>query len=83
MNDLLRDIIEIGDIVVFIDNIMIETVTEEGHDEIVEEVLRRMEENDLFVKLEKCVWKVRKVGFLRVVIELDKVKVKKGKVKEL
>ena len=83
MNDLLRDIIEIGDIVVFIDNIMVETVTEEGHDEIVEEVLRRMEENDLFVKLEKCVWKVRKVGFLRVVIELDKVKVKKGKVKEL
>ena len=83
MNDLLRDIIEIVDIVVFIDNIMVETVTEEGHDEIVEEVLRRMEENDLFVKLEKCVWKVRKVGFLRVVIELDKVKVKKGKVKEL
>jgi len=56
MNDLLRDIIEIGDIVVFIDNTMVETVTEEGHDEIVEEVLRRMEENNLFVKLGKiCV----------------------------
>jgi len=29
--------------------------------EIVEEVLRRLEENDLFVKLEKCVWKVKEV----------------------
>ena len=28
---------------------------EEGHNKIVEEVLRRLEENDLFVKPEKCV----------------------------
>jgi len=55
MNNLLRDIIEIGDIVAFIDDIMVETKTEEGHNEIVEEVLRRIEENDLFVKPEKCV----------------------------
>jgi len=28
--------------------------TEEGHNKLVEEVLKRLEENDLFVKLEKC-----------------------------
>jgi len=39
--------------VVFIDNMMVETETEEGHDNIVEEMLRRMVENNLFVKLEK------------------------------
>jgi len=33
---------------------MIAMETEEGHDKIVEEVLRRLEENDLFVKPEKC-----------------------------
>jgi len=27
---------------------------EEGHDAIVEEVLRRLEENDLYMKPEKC-----------------------------
>jgi len=32
---------------------MVETETEEGHDNIVEEMLRRMVENNLFVKLEK------------------------------
>jgi len=53
MNDLLRDLV-IEEIVVFIDDVMIATETEEGHDEIVEEVLKRLEENNLFVKLEKC-----------------------------
>ncbi len=47
---------------------MVETETEEEHDNIIEEVLRRIVENGLFVKQEKYVWKVREVGFLGVVI---------------
>jgi len=54
MNDLFRDLINQGDTVIFIDNILVATDTEESHDELVEEVLRRLEENDLFVKPEKC-----------------------------
>ena len=80
MNDLLRDLVVEEKVAVFIDDIMIVTETEEGHDEIVEEVLRRLEENDLFVKLEKCVWKVREVGFLGVIIEEDGVRMEKKKV---
>jgi len=53
MNDLLRDLVVEEKIAVFIDDVMIATETEEGHDEIVEKVLRRLEENDLFVKPEK------------------------------
>ena len=55
MNDLLRDMIETEKVAVFIDDVMIATETKEGHDEIVEEVLRRIEENNLFVKPEKFV----------------------------
>jgi len=55
MNDLLRNMIETGDVVAFIDDVMIGTEIEEGHDDIVEEVLRRIAENNLFVKPEKCV----------------------------
>ena len=54
-NDLLRDLVVEEKVAVFIDDMMIATETEEGHDKIVEEVLRRLEENDLFVKLEKCI----------------------------
>jgi len=49
----------------------------------VEEVLRRVVENNLFIKPEKCVWKIRKVGFLGVVIGLDKVKMEKKKIQRV
>jgi len=80
MNDLLRDLVVEEKIVVFIDDVMVAIETEEGYDEIVEEVLRRLEENDLFVKPEKCVWKVREVEFLGVIIGEDRVRMEKEKV---
>ena len=55
MNNLLRDLVVEEKIAVFINNVMIVTEMEEGHDEIVEKVLRRLEENDLFVKPKKYV----------------------------
>jgi len=42
INNLLRDIIEAEDMEAFISDVMVEVETEEGHDNIVEEVLRRM-----------------------------------------
>ena len=54
MNELLQDLIKIGKIAVFINDMIVETEIEEGHDELVAEVIRRLEENDLYVKLEKC-----------------------------
>jgi len=80
MNDLLRDLVVEEKVTVFIDNVIIATETEEGYDEIVEKVLKRLEENDLFVKLEKYVWKVREVGFLEVIIGEDGVRMEKEKV---
>ena len=83
MNDLLRDLVVEEKVAVFIDDVMIVTETEEGHDEIVEEVLRRLEENDIFVKPEKCVWKVREVGFLGVIIGENGVRMEKEKVQRV
>ena len=54
MNELLRDLINTGKVAVFIDDVIVGTKTEEGYDEIVTEVIRRLEENDLYMKLEKC-----------------------------
>ena len=63
MNNLLRDMIEAGDVAAFIDNVMVETEIEEGHDDIVENVLRRMEKNDLFVKLENTYGRLERLDF--------------------
>jgi len=53
MNKLLRDLINIKKVGSFIDDIMVETEMEEGYDELVKEILKRLEENDLYVELEK------------------------------
>jgi len=81
MNELLRDLINTGKIAVFIDNVIVGTETEEGHNELVVEVIRRLEENNLYIKPEKCKWKVRKVGFLGVVIGPEGIKMENEKVK--
>jgi len=81
MNEILKDLINEGKVTAFVDDVLVRTETEEGHDEIVEEILRRLEENDLYVKPEKCVWKVRKIGFLGVVIGPNRIEIEKEKVK--
>jgi len=83
LNNLLRNMTETRNIVAFINNVIVGTEIEKKHDDIVKKVIRRMVENDLFVKSEKCVWKIREVGFLEVVIGLDGVKIEKEKVQEV
>ena len=81
MNELLRDLTNTGKVAVFIDNVIIGTEMEEEHDELVAEVIKRLEENDLYVKPEKCKWKVREVEFLGVVIGPEGIKMEEGKIK--
>ena len=42
MNEILRDMINEGKVVAFVDNMLVGTEIEKGHDKIVEEVLRRL-----------------------------------------
>ena len=69
MNDILRDLINTGDVVAFMDDMLVGAEDKKKHDEIVEEVLKRMEESDLYIKPEKCVWKVKEIDFLGLVME--------------
>jgi len=80
MNEILRDLINEGKVAVFVDDVLVGTETKEEHDEIMEEILRRLEENDLYIKLEKCVWKVRKIGFLEVIIGPNRIEMEEEKI---
>ena len=79
INELLRNLINIGKVATFIDDVIIGMEKEEGHEKIVAEVIRRLEENDLYVKSEKCRWKIKEIGFLRVVIGPEGIKIEKVK----
>ena len=54
MNEILRDLINIWEMASFIDDVIVRTKEEEGYDEVVEEVVRRLEKNNLYIKPEKC-----------------------------
>ena len=53
MDKILRDLVNKGKVTTFVDDILVEPKTEKRYDKIVKEVLRRLEENDLYVKPEK------------------------------
>jgi len=83
MNELLRNLINIGKVISFIDNVIVGMEEEEGHDELVAEIIKRLEKNNLYVKPEKCKWKMREVGFLGVVIGLERIKMEEEKMKDV
>jgi len=81
MNKLLRHLINTGKVAAFIDDVIVGMDIEERHDEIVAEVIKRLEENDLYVKLEKYKWKVQEVRFLGIVIGPEGIKMEEEKMK--
>jgi len=54
INEILWNLINTEAVRNFINNIIVETKKEERHDKVVEEVVKRLAKNDLYIKLEKC-----------------------------
>ena len=50
MSKILQDLINTGKVASFIDNIIVGTEKEEGYDEVVEEMVKLLAENDLYVR---------------------------------
>ena len=83
MNEILKNIINKEKVAVFVDDVLVETKTEKGYNKIVKKVLKRLNEDNLYVKLKKCIWKIQKIGFLKVIIEPNRIKMKKEKVNKI
>ena len=64
MNEIIQDLINIREVVCFINNILVGIEEEKKYNEVVEEIVKMLAENNLYIKLEKCKWKIRKVRFL-------------------
>ena len=80
MNEIFADMEDV--VVVYIDDLLIFTKSDnqEEHDRIVLEVLQRLEEHDLFVKPEKCSFRVKEVKFLGMTISAEGIKMNDDKV---
>jgi len=82
IDELLRDLINTGKVKSFIDDVMVGIESKEKHNELVKEILMKIEEN-LYMKPEKYKWKVREVDFLRVVIKPEEIKMVEEKLKAM
>ena len=80
INEILQDLINTREVVSFIDSVIVR-IEEEEHDKVVEKVVKRLVENNLYMKPEKCKQKVGKVKFLGVVIGPEGIKIEEEKVK--
>ena len=83
MNEILQDLINIGKVASFINDIIVGMEEKEGYDKVVKEVVKKLVENNLYIKPEKYKQKVREVRFLEVVIELEKIKMEEEKIKKV
>jgi len=73
MNDVFRTVIAEGIVVVYLDNILIFTKTEEEHKQVVWRVLEILAEHKLFLCPEKCEFHRKQIEYLGLVISENKV----------
>lgn len=79
MNNLLKDLILQGVVMVYMDDILVFTKDLQEHRKVVLEVLEILEHNKLYLKPEKCEFKKRKIEYLGVVIGDGKVEMDPAK----
>ena len=80
MNEIFRDEIRSGKVVIYIDDILVFTDNLDEHRELVRKILHRLEENNLFLKPEKCEFETSKTQFLGMIIEPGKTEMAPKKV---
>jgi len=80
MNDIFRTLIAKGIVVVYLDDILIFTKTEEEHERAVWRVLEVLMEHKLFLCPEKCEFHQKQIEYLRLVISENKVEMDPMKV---
>jgi len=81
IDTIFRDITATGEVVIYMDDILIATPNNISHHrQLVHQVLDKLEQHDLFLKLEKCTFKVPEIKYLGLIIgggrvRMDRVKV--------
>jgi len=79
INDILGDLIRIRLVMVYLDNILIFGTCLKEHRQLVKEVLKRLQFNNLYAKAEKCFFEQSSIKYLGVIISENKVQMDEEK----
>jgi hypothetical protein len=75
MNCIFREDIAFGDVVIYMNNILIATIRNlKSHNDLVAHVLKKLQNNNLFLRSEKCHFHKKEVEYLEVIVEKGQVK---------
>ncbi|KAJ3494703.1 hypothetical protein NLJ89_g10750 [Agrocybe chaxingu] len=80
MNDLFKDLILDGHVVIFMDDVLIFTDDRTQHARITREVLQILKDNNLYLKPEKCEFDKTEVEFLGVIVSHGSLRMSPSKV---
>jgi len=83
MNDILGDLIHIQLVIVYLDDILIFGTCLKEHRQLVKEVLKRLQFNDLYAKVEKCFFEQSSIKYLSIIISENKVQMDEEKLSEV
>jgi len=83
MNDILGDLIRIRLVMVYLDDILIFGTCLKEHRQLVKEVLKRLQFNNLYAKAEKCFFEQSNIKYLGIIILENKVQIDKEKISEV
>lgn len=73
MNALFKDMIDEGWLVIYMDDILIFSKDKKEHEERTRRVLERLQDNDLYLKLDKCIFDAPEVEYLGMIIRENQV----------
>ncbi|QRW23612.1 Retrotransposable element Tf2 protein [Rhizoctonia solani] len=79
MNEIFRDLLDVY-VIIYLDNILVFSLNKEDHKIHVQEVLRRLQDNNLFCNIKKCHFHVKKIDYLGFIISKFGIEVDQSKV---
>ena len=74
LNDIFLIETDEGWILIYIDDILIFSKEKEDLQKLTLRVLKKLQENDLFINLDKCTFKVKAVDYLGLIISKNQIK---------
>ena len=81
MDDIFSDMLDEGWLVIYMDDILIFSKDAATHRECTRRVLQHLQENDFYLKPEKCTFEVTEIEYLGLIIHPDMVAMDPAKLK--
>ena len=83
MNSILKDLIDKGHVIIYLDDILIYTMDLKEYDQLVRRVLQVLRQNQLYLWYKKCTFAQNTIEYLGFIIDNREIHIDPKKVKAI